>query len=74
MYVLLYVDSDGMPCYIQGSMDTINETFRTRWVNGDIDKDEWEDGNNWQLLGVEDGLLTPMNHVAMATVPHFEVI
>lgn len=74
MYVLLYVDSDRMPCYIQGSMDAINETFRTRWVNGDIDKDEWECCDNWQLLGIEDGLLTPMNHVNVNVVPHFEVI
>lgn len=74
MYVLLYVDRDMIPCFIQGSMTEINEKLRTRWINGDIDKYNWEEYHNWQLLGIEDGRLTPMNHVQVNTVPHFEVI
>lgn len=74
MYVLLYVDKDLLPCYIQGTMAEINEKLHTRWVNGDIDKDNWEYPGYWQLLGIEDGQLTPMNHVNMNTVPHFEVV
>ena len=74
MYVLIYVDEDMQPCFIQGTMQEINDKLRTRWVNGDIDKDEWEFRSNWQLLGIEDGMLTPMNRVQVNTVPHFEVI
>ena len=74
MYVLLYVDKDMNPCYIQGSMAEINEKLRTRWINGDIDTEEWEWRANWQLLGIEDGRLTRLNHVQVNTVPHFEVI
>lgn len=73
MYVLLYVDQNSQPCYIQGSMDEINTEFRKRWVNGDIDQDEWEYRQNWQLLGIEDGQLTPVEGASCAIVPHFEV-
>ena len=73
-YVLLYVDQDMTPCYVQGSMAEINERLRTRWINGDIDSEEWEYRQNWQLLAIEDGQLTPLSNVACNTVPHFEVI
>lgn len=73
MYILLYVDQDMRPAYIQGTVEEINERLRTLWMNGDIDKDEWDYRSNWQLLGVEDGVLTPMSNVDCNTVPHFEV-
>ena len=73
-YVLLYVDHDMIPCYVQGSMAEINERLRTRWINGDIDSEEWEYRQNWQLLAIEDGQLTRLSNVACNTVPHFEVI
>lgn len=73
-YVLLYVDNDMTPCFIQGSMTEINERLRTRWINGDIDKEEWEYRYNWQLLSLEDGVLTPVGNVKCNAVPYFEVI
>lgn len=73
MYVLLYVDQNSQPCYIQGSMDEINKAMRTVWVNGDIDHDDWEYSQNWELLGIEDGQLTPMEGASCSVVPHFEV-
>jgi len=74
MYVLLYVDQDLQPCYIQGTIQEINDKLRTRWINGDIDQEDWDYRVNWQLLGIEDGQLTPMNHVKAHTAPYFEVI
>lgn len=73
MYVLLYVDQDKQPCYIQGTMDQINDQLRTRWLNGDIDVDDWEYYCNWKLLGIEDGELTPIEHVECRNSPHFDV-
>jgi hypothetical protein len=73
MYVLLYVDQDKQPCYIQGTMQEINDVLRTRWTNGDIDREDWEFYSNWQLLGMEDGQLTPMGNVECLNTPYFEV-
>lgn len=73
MYVLLYVNCDKQPCYIQGSIEEINDALRTRWMKGDIDGDYWEFFNNWQLLGIEDGQLTPINTFECGNVPYFEV-
>ena len=73
MYVLLYVNTDHQPCYIQGSIKEINDALRTIWTDGDIDEYEWEACDNWKLLGIEDGALTPMSNVDVNLVPHFEV-
>lgn len=73
MYVLLYVNIDHQPCYIQGSIKEINNALHTIWTNGDIDADDWKMYDNWELLGIEDGALTPMSNVDCNTVPHFEV-
>ena len=73
MYVLLYINQDNQPCYIQGSMEHINATFRNIWTDGDVDMEEWAYQEPWQLLGIEDGLLTPMASVTSNMVPHFEV-
>lgn len=72
-YVLLYVNTDMQPCYIQGTVEEINNRLRTLWVNGDIDPDDWEQYQNWQLLGIEDDQLTPLERVECKTLPHFEV-
>lgn len=72
-YVLLYVNTDKQPCYIQGSVEEINEQLRTLWLNGDIDRDDWRCCTPWEMLGIEDGRLTPMGNVDCATIPHFEV-
>lgn len=73
MYVLLYVNQNKQPCYIQGSLEEINDNLRTLWLNGDLDEDDWEFYSNWQLLGIEDGALTPVIHVECHSMPHFEV-
>jgi hypothetical protein len=73
MYVLLYVNQDNQPSYIQGSVDEINSQLRTLWMNGDIDREDWDFFSNWQLLGIEDGALTPMGNVECSHTPYFEV-
>ena len=73
MYVLLYKDKDNQPCYIQGSMEHINAAFRNIWTDGDVDREEWAYQEPWQLLGIEDGRLTPMSNVTGNVAPHFEV-
>ena len=73
MYVLLYVDSNNEPGYIQGTVEEINTRLRTLWMNGDIDRDEWEFRQPWQLLGIENGGLTPIERVECSYTPHFAV-
>jgi hypothetical protein len=73
MYVLLYVDSDNQPSYIQGTVEEINTRLRTLWINGDIDRDDWDFRSPWELLGIEDGALTPIERVECSHIPHFEV-
>lgn len=72
-YVLLYVNTNKQPCYIQGSVEEINEQLRTRWINGDIDRDDWDFCSPWKLLGIEVRGLTPMSNVECTSIPHFEV-
>lgn len=73
-YVLLYINTDKQPCYIQGSLDSINEQLRTLWLDGDIDRDDWRLYLPWELLGIEDDrLLTPLGNVKYTSIPHFEV-
>jgi len=72
-YVLLYVNTDMQPEFIQGTVEEINERLRTLWINGDIDRDDWEFRSPWQLLGVEGDQLTPMERVECNSIPHFEV-
>lgn len=73
MYVLLYVDSNNEPGYIQGTVEEINTRLRTLWMNGDIDRDEWDFRQPWQMLGIEDGALTPIESVECSHTPYFEV-
>jgi hypothetical protein len=54
-------------------MQEINDVLRTRWTNGDIDREDWEFYSNWQMLGIEDGQLTPMGNVECANTPYFQV-
>jgi hypothetical protein len=73
MYMLLYVDSNKQPRYILGSIDEINDELQTLWMNGDIDRDDWEQYSNWELLGIESGSFTPMGNVECTSIPYFEV-
>jgi hypothetical protein len=72
-YVLLYVNQDKQPCFIQGSMAEINDRLRTLWLNGDIDQEDWEYYHNWKLLGIEDGQLIDMENTECHSTPHIEV-
>jgi hypothetical protein len=73
MYVLLYVAEDNKPSYIQGTLEKINEALRRLWMKGVIDREDWDYYRNWQLLGIEDGVLTPIANVDCLSVPYFEV-
>jgi hypothetical protein len=42
-------------------------------MNGDIDREEWEYRSPWQMLGIEDGALTPIERVECSHTPYFEV-
>lgn len=74
MYVLIYIDEYQNPRYIQGSIEEINAEFRKVWEAGEVNAEAWEYGQPcWQLLGIEDGLLTPMANVEVVQIPQFEV-
>jgi hypothetical protein len=74
MYVLLYVNTDSQPCYVQGTMAEINAHVHQAWINGDIDPDDWEFSSPFEMLCIEDGRLTPVNHWEMTRVPQFIVV
>lgn len=71
-YVLLYVE-EKQPCFIQGTLEEINARLRTLWLNQAVDQEDWEYYQNWALLGLEDGILSPVNVVECNSIPHFEV-
>lgn len=72
-YVLLYVNQYRKPCYIQGSIEQINAQLHAVWLNGEIDPNDWEYHGSWEMLGIENGELTPMANVELFKVPQFEV-
>ncbi len=72
-YVLLYVNEDNEPQYIQGTVEHINARFREVWESGAINPDDFDYRGNYQLLGLEDGILTPMVNVACSMSPQFTV-
>lgn len=63
-YVLLFVGNTNEPRYLQGTLSEINRELRKAW----------EYYQNWILLGVEDGRLTPVERCVMNMVPQIEVI
>lgn len=71
-YVLLYVNIDKQPGYIQGSVEEINERLRTLWINGDIDGDD-DFRSPLELLGIEGDRLTPVANAECNYIPQFEV-
>ena len=73
-YVLLVVDTDHKPRYLQGTIAEINAQLRTMWVNDEIDRDDWDFYSPWELLGIEDDRLTPVERVQCMSIPQFEVI
>lgn len=74
MYVLLFVDDTNQPRYLQGTLQEINCELRKVWEGYEINQDDWEYHQNWTLLGVEDGRLTPIECCAMKMIPQVEVI
>lgn len=72
-YVLLVVDIDNKPCYLQGTIAEINVELRTLWAKDEIDRDNW-DFSSWELLSIEDDRLTPVERVQCISIPQFDVI
>ena len=73
MYVLLYVNTDSQPCYVQGTLEEINAHVHKAWVAGDIDREDWDFSAPFDLLCIEDGALTTVNHWEMTNIPQFMV-
>ena len=72
-YVLLYVNQDRKPCYIQGTVEQINAKLRTLWLAGAINPDDWKYRGSWEMLGIENGELTPIEYAEVSNAPQFEV-
>lgn len=68
-YVLLVVKEDQQPDFIQGSIKEINEVLRNGAINDSIDHHQ-----NWLLLKVEDGFLTPVHDYEYRNVLQFSVV
>jgi hypothetical protein len=73
-YVLLFNrGGNGQPDYFQGSIEEINKQLMGAWLNEDIDQEEWDFSQNWQLLAIEDDRLTAVNMCVVTSVPQFSV-
>ncbi len=74
-YVLLVVDADNKPRYLQGTLAEINAELRTLCANDEIDSDNWDFSSPWELLYIEDDRLTPtpVERVQCMSIPQFEV-
>jgi hypothetical protein len=72
-YVLLFVRENGCPDFFQGSIEEINKQLMGAWINDDIDQEEWDFSQNWQLLAIEDDRLTQVNACVVTSVPQFSV-
>lgn len=68
-YVLMFVLDGRQPSYIQGSIKEINEVLRDGAINDSIDHRQ-----NWLLLKVEDGFLTPVHDYEYRNVLQFSVV
>ena len=73
MYVLIYTDEYQNPRYIQGSIEEIIAEFRKVWKAGEVNAEDWDYKEPWQLLSIEDGLLTPMANIEVVRISQFEV-
>ena len=73
MYVLIYVNTDGQPCYFQGTMEEINAHVRIQCGLGNIDREDWQFTTPFDLLCIEDGALTPVTSWEMTNIPQFWV-
>jgi len=71
MYVLIYVNIDGKPCYTQGTIEEINADIRNQCALGQIDQEDWDFYGSFDLLCIEDGQLTPVNSWEMTRLPQF---
>ena len=71
MYVLIYTNTEGNPCYTQGTMEEINADVRVQCGLGYIDRENWEFTGSFELLCIEDGKLTQVNSWEMTNIPQF---
>ena len=72
-YVLIYINGESQPAYIQGTLEHINKKIQQLWLDGDIDRDDWEFSSPFELLCIEDGVLTRVNSWEMTPIPQFVV-
>ena len=73
MYVLIYTNAEGHPCYTQGTMEEINAHVHQAWISGEINADDWQFSGPFEFLCIEDGKLTPVNSWEMTNIPQFWV-
>ena len=73
MYVLLYTNSSNQPCFVQGTLAEINDHIHQAWIDEEIYQDQWGFSSGFNLLCIEDGRLTPVNHWEMIKIPQFTV-
>ena len=73
MYVLLFVDENKQPRYLQGTLAEINKRLAEMWEANEIDTDDWEYYSNYDLLAIEDGALTKVNRWELMNIPQFVV-
>ncbi len=71
MYVLLFVDENKQPRYLQGTIAEINTRLAELWEADEIDRDDWDFYSNFQLLAIEDGQLTPVEGWEAMNIPQF---
>jgi hypothetical protein len=72
-YVLLFVDNDKQPRYLQGTLAEINKRLAELWEANEIDTEDWEYYSNYDLLYIEDGQLQKASSWEAMTVPQFTV-
>jgi hypothetical protein len=73
-YVLLFNrGGHGLPDVFQGSIEEINKQLMEAWLNEDIDQEEWDFSQNWQLLAIEYGQLTTVGRCEMRSIPQVSV-
>lgn len=71
-YVLIFVDADNRPQYLQGTITAINTELKKLWENGDIDREDWDFNQPWDLLVVRGGMLVEVENAAMGGIPQLE--
>lgn len=72
-FVLLFVDQNKQPRFIQGTVDQINAELRELWQDNEIDRDDWGFYGNWKLLGIESDQIAEIESIECVLTPQFVV-